>query len=235
MFDLNAQIYWYFDEAAKNCSCFSFELCESAILVGSKYGSIFTVQLGKCWSCLLLNRIRWFELIEFRSKQKQHLGTGKIEQRLKVFEDRVIDIVVIPPPCNGLFLCYSSKEASICKHSSDIHNGQLCIVKRFFKVATIKTILSNLTIQKIAIRSKSSTNPSADKIFTFVILVNDDSLYIYDDVRLSEENAHGDHDNGVRSNAVSFQLTKHIHPIEMRDLHGRDLKNYRINDPNNSK
>lgn len=47
VFDLNTQTYWYFDEAVKNCSCFTFEVGASSILVGTKYGSIFTVNLRK--------------------------------------------------------------------------------------------------------------------------------------------------------------------------------------------
>lgn len=49
MFDLNAKQYWYFVKAAKNASCFTFEIGQSSssILVGTKFGSIFTVNLRK--------------------------------------------------------------------------------------------------------------------------------------------------------------------------------------------
>lgn len=49
VFDLNAKQYWYFVEAAKNASCFAFEIGQSSssILVGTKFGSIFAVNLCK--------------------------------------------------------------------------------------------------------------------------------------------------------------------------------------------
>lgn len=158
----------------------------------------------------------------------EKLGSGEIEQRLKVFDDRILDIVTIPK-CNGLFLCYTSKEASICKHSHDTNNnGQLNILKRFFKVSAIKTILSHLTIQKVIIRPKLCGAASDATIFTVAVLLNDDSVYIYENARLDDA-GHAYNAPGAGGNRVSFQLTKHIHPIEMRDLHGRELKNHRTN------
>lgn len=137
------------------------------------------------------------------------------------------------PHRNEFFLCYSSKEASICKRSHD-DNGQLHIVKRFFKVSAIKSILSNLIIQKIVIRPQSSTKTTDPIKFTLVVLVNDDSLYIYENVRLENPRTNNGNDNDDVSSGVSIQLTKHIHPIEQRDLHGRHLKNHRTNHTNNS-
>lgn len=173
------------------------------------------------------------------SIKKKKLVTGGIEQRLKAFDDRILDIEMIPNR-NKIFLCYSSKEASICKHSHD--NGQLQIVKRFFKVSAIKSILSNLIIQKIVIRPQSSaiktttTDSTADSTkFTLVVLVNDDSLYIYENVHLEDHHTKNGNNNDEAGIGVSIQLTKHIHPIEQRDLHGRHLKNHRTNDMNNSK
>lgn len=141
--------------------------------------------------------------------------------------------IVTIPQHSEFFLCYSAKEASICRHSHDNNNiGQLQIVKRFFKVSAIKSILSNLMIQKIVIRPKLITNTTISDAtgYTLAVLVNDDSLYIYENVRFGDRN---DND-GAESNGVSIQLTKHIHPIERRDLHGRHLKNHRTDDMNNS-
>lgn len=173
------------------------------------------------------------------------LGTGEIERRLKVFDDRVMNIVTMPQH-SELFLCHSAKEASICKHlhgnSDSNKNGQLQIVKRFFKVSAIKSILSNLAIQKVAIRSnKSCTNTSATTStsdatsLTVAVLVNDDSVYIFENVQFDAQNANDDGAAAADSAAVSIQLTKHIHPIERRDLHGRHIKNHRTSDMNNSK
>lgn len=180
--------------------------------------------------------------------KKTKLVTGKIEQRLKVFDDRILDIVTIPHR-NEFFLCYSSKEASICEHAHD-NNGQLQIVKRFFKVSAIKSILSNLIIQKICVRPQSSNaatstttttvnNVDTSKLFTIVVLVNDDSIYIYENVQLDNQHSNNnDKNNNSNKNDAgsdfSIQLTKHIHPIEQRDLHGRDFKNHRTDDMNNS-
>lgn len=153
--------------------------------------------------------------------------------------------IVTAPHRNELLLCYSSKEASICKHPHD--NGQLQIVKRFFKVSTIKSILSNLIIQKIAIRPQSSktTTTTANDVdaaeFTIAVLVNDDSIYVYECIRLNDKHTNNNKDDDNNNNnyvdagsGFSIQLTKHIHPIEQRDLHGRQFKNHRTNDANNS-
>lgn len=164
---------------------------------------------------------------------KKRIVTGRIQHRLKAFDDdRTLGILDFPN-FSGFFLCYSSKEASICKHSNE--NGKLSVVKRFFKVSAIKSILSNLTIQKIAIQPKSTRRTDANQL-TLAILFNDDSLYIYENVRLNDHHSNdGIASCGGRCSDVSTQLTKHIHPIELRDLHGRYVKNHRTNDLNNSK
>lgn len=250
VFDLNAKQYWYFVEAAKNASCFAFEIGQSSssILVGTKFGSIFAVNLckfvwGFLWSIHLFFHFKW-TYYDFtfghRSNEpkKTKLDTGEIDQRLKVFDDRILDIVTIPHR-NGFSLCYSSKEASLCKHLHD--NGQLQIVKRFFKVSAIKSILSNLIINKIAIRPQSSkaTMSMADcgvntAKFTLAVLVNDDSIYVYECVHHTNQNDDNNNNCVDAGSGFSIQLTKHIHPIEQRDLHGRQLRNRRTNDTNNS-
>lgn len=67
-----------------------------------------------------------------------------------------------------------------------------------------------------------------------VVLVNDDSIYVYEIDRLKDKNNNNGNDDDAGSD-FPIQLTKHIHPIEQRDLHGRYLKNHRTNDLNNSK
>lgn len=99
-------------------------------------------------------------------------------------------------------------------------------------MSAIKTILSHLIIQKIIIRPKLCGTASDATIFTLAVLLNDDSVYIYENARL-DDGGHAKNAAGAGGNRVSFQLTKHIHPIEMRDLHGRELKNHRSNHMNN--
>lgn len=65
------------------------------------------------------------------------------------------------------------------------------------------------------------------------VLVNDDSIYVYENQHTNYDNDNNNN-NDDAGNGFSIQLTKHIHPIEQRDLHGRYLKNQRANDMNNS-
>lgn len=139
---------------------------------------------------------------------------GAIKQRLKAFDERIIEITSL---CHStkLFLCYSSKEATICKHTQI---DELTIQQRFFKVSSIKSVLNPLVIKKIAFAV------SNDRKLTLAVLVNDDSLYIYENILLDDRNG-----------LALIQLTKHIHPIEQRDLHGRHLKRSQTSELNNSK
>lgn len=48
VFDLRAKRYWCLSEAAKNGCCFEFGTGNPlSILIGTKYGTIYTVGLGK--------------------------------------------------------------------------------------------------------------------------------------------------------------------------------------------
>lgn len=98
----------------------------------------------------------------------------------------------------------------ICSQNTD--SATLKIEHRFFNAFTIRSILRKLVIKKIV------THTTADMKLTIVVLVNDNSLYIYEVVDL----------NKIDSWSDSIKLIKHIHPFERLDLY---FKQY---DPNNS-
>lgn len=57
VFDLSSKQYWCICEVANNCSCFSFHtINQKSIVIGSKYGSIHTVDLGE------LTKIRYIQM-----------------------------------------------------------------------------------------------------------------------------------------------------------------------------
>lgn len=145
------------------------------------------------------------------SLSKKLDSTSAISNRLKVFENSVNEIVPIHQS-SKCFLSYSSTEAVICS----CEESTLQIERRFFKVANIKSILNNLSIQRIV------TCASIDRELTIVVLLNDNSLYIYENIPLEEADLTWPH---------SIQLTKHIHPIERRDWF---WKEHQQHDSNNS-
>lgn len=124
------------------------------------------------------------------------IATGATKRRLKAFDERVIEILTIHNS-PAFFVCYSSKEALICKHAD---RSNLTIEQRFFKTTAIKSILDKLIIKKIVINSSNNGK------LTAVVLLNDDSLYIYE--ADASRNAEG---------YASINLVKHIHPVERRD------------------
>lgn len=133
-----------------------------------------------------------------------------------MFESSVHEIIAIKQ-CSDFFLCYSSTEAVICTSK----DSNLCAERRFFKVANIKTVLNNLTIQKIIIHT------STDLKLTIIVLLNDKSLYIYEDISLNDP---------MWINLI--KMTKHIHPVERRDFFCSNLddgKSQPMSDFNNSK
>lgn len=136
-------------------------------------------------------------------------ATSKIHNRIKVFDSCILEIIPIHDAVD-YFICYTSTESMICSQNTDA--GTLTIEHRFFTAIAIKSILTKLVIKKIV------THTTADMTLTIVVLLNDDSLYIYEVVDL----------NKIDSWSDSITLVKHIHPIERLDLH---FKHY---DPNNS-
>lgn len=51
VFDLNDHKYWSLEELAKNCRCFCIDPRNNLIiLIGTKYGSVFTVNLGEIFT-----------------------------------------------------------------------------------------------------------------------------------------------------------------------------------------
>lgn len=88
----------------------------------------------------------------------------------------------------------------------------LKIEHRFFNAIRIKSILAKLSIKKL------STHITDDMKLTIVVLLNDESLYIYECVQLKQ----------IRSWTESIRLIKHIHPTEQLESHFKHL------DPNNS-
>lgn len=137
--------------------------------------------------------------------------TAKTSNRLKVFDSNVSEIVPIYQT-GHFFLCYSPTGAAICSN----RDSTLQIERRFFKVANIKSILNNLSIKKIV------THATSEHKLTIVVLMSDESLYIYENIPLSSDVTW----------INSMQLTKHIHPIERRDRYWGDAKNH--HDSNNS-
>lgn len=94
-------------------------------------------------------------------------------------------------------MCYSSKEALVCHH---IDGSNLNIKRRFCRMVAIKSIMHNLSIKKVVIFTKS-----AEKT-TIIVLLSDDSLYIYELLTLKHTDI-----------LESINLIKHIYPIERRD------------------
>lgn len=139
----------------------------------------------------------------------QKTATSKIHQRIKAFDRCILEIIEIHGAVD-YFICYTSTESVICSHNTD--STTLKIEHRFFKTIAIKSILMKLLIKKIV------THTTADGKLTIVVLLNDDSLYIYEVVNL----------NKIDSWSNSIKLIKHIHPIERLDSH------FEHSDPNNS-
>lgn len=132
--------------------------------------------------------------------------TGVILQQLKVFDDYVCEIITLAETPEW-FICYSPSDAVIMAR-----NVQFEVKTHLFKVAAIKSVYKNLSIKQIA------SHISAGKL-AIAVLLNDDSLWIYEGT--------------VADGDTSIALSKHIHPIEQRDLHCRQLFHGDAN--NNSK
>lgn len=93
------------------------------------------------------------------------------------------------------FICYTSTEALICYYKKSV---ELKIVRHFFKATAIKSILAKLCIKKITIFTSNDLN------LTIAVLLNDESVYIYENISITKSD----------SWLNSVKLTKHIHPIE---------------------
>lgn len=126
---------------------------------------------------------------------------------MKVFDSRILEIIEIHHSVE-YFICYTSTEALICSQDKGL---TLKIVHRFFKALGIKSILAELVIKKIV------AHLTSDMKLTIAVLLNDESLYIYD-VELNNNNSWSD----------SIKLVKHIHPVEQIYSHFKHLE------PNNS-
>lgn len=200
VFDFDHHEYWCFEELANNCACLTFDPRNHfGFLIGTRYGSVLTVRLSEIKNALFHDTYLHKKLpllLYFVC----NIADGMVRHRIKLFDSIVVGIVPIEH-ITGYFICYSTTEALICKCNK---NDELEIVRRFINATTIKSILAKLFIRKIVVQA------SNDRSLTVAVLLNDESLYIFEMDAVTE-----DYDTSTNP----IKMTKHIHPIEMRDLH----------------
>lgn len=98
---------------------------------------------------------------------------------------------------SSIVLCYSAKEAKIWSQNYD---SKLCVHRKLLCTDAIQSQLANLSVNKISFHSFETK-------LTVAVLLNDDSVYIYENIATD-----------CKLWPIKFELTKHIHPIERRNM-----------------
>ncbi|XP_031631316.1 uncharacterized protein LOC116345778 [Contarinia nasturtii] len=194
VFDLANKQYWCLGEVAPKIStCFCFDPCnQTSILIGTKYGFILAVDLT----------------------------IGKVQQKLKSFnkDSRILGLTAIQPSntetisvSSQYFICHSSVEAVLCRRDA----AALSVEYSLFKSDNKETIWP-IIIRKIVVHT------SNDSKLTIAILLNDDSLCIFQ------------HDSLEIANLEKMQMTKRIHLRDQQALHLAHARDQQSSEPNNN-
>lgn len=136
------------------------------------------------------------------------IATGKIVDRFQAFTHRIRGILFVTSYFN-IIVCYTGTEALVyCRVDGELYSYQ------FFSALSIRSPLSNLQIKEIF----------STKSLSIVILLNDDSIYIWQNEAKTSE---------LCSSKIikMFELNKHIYPIERRDKFREQMH---IQDENNN-
>lgn len=118
-------------------------------------------------------------------------------RQIQAFTTKVIHISYAPVLNANTMLTSSKTDAILCDLDGDLKYNVI------LSVSSIKTNSTNLFIKRISFIDREY---SAEKSMRIFALLNDDSIYIWENA-ISKET----------SNINNFHLSKHIHPIEQRD------------------
>lgn len=125
------------------------------------------------------------------------LDNGNILRQIQAFTTEVTHISYAPISMEKIMLCSSATDAILCYLGDELKYHVI------LSVSSIKTNLIDLFIKQIEFCENSKACPNIQ----ICALLNDDSVYIWQHSNSSQQLS------GLRS----FQLVKHIHPMEYRD------------------
>lgn len=168
-------------------------------------------------SCVAFEESSTNILIGFRDGQIAAVSrtTGQVLNKFQAFTHRIRAIVQAPQRPD-IILCHTKAEILLYARV----DGTLCS-QSVFNVASVKSNATNLCIKQV-LWMRSTPNTLA-----VLCLVNDDSIYVW-------ENEQATADFAPDKLIKTFELRKHIHPVELRDKQTQKGREATTDDENNN-
>lgn len=186
----NRQLYFLFSIFSGNLFIFDFEQMSFWSFDG----------VASDCSCIAFDATSAHILIGFRDGQIASVdpSSGQILSKFQAFTQRIRTIVQAPQRPD-IILCHTKAEILLFCHV----DGTLCS-QNLFNVAAIKSNVTNLSIKQVL------WTRTASHALAVLCLLNDDSIYVWENVQATDDDA------PVKL-IKTFELRKHIHPLEWRN------------------